>query len=43
MGFLSIATCKTLKELSNEHFVFPILDYASSVWDPYHQGNVNKF
>jgi len=22
--------------------MLPILDYASSVWDPYHQGDVNK-
>ena len=27
---------------SYKQFVLPILDYASSVWDPYHQGDVNK-
>ena len=36
------ACSKPLKELSYIQFVLPILDYASSVWDPYHQGNVNK-
>ena len=36
------ACSKPLKELSYKQFVLPILDYASSVWDPYHQGNINK-
>ena len=45
IGFLNrnLRACsKPLKELSYKQFVLPILDYASSVWDPYHQGNINK-
>jgi len=45
IGFLNrnlYACSKTLKELSYKQFVLPILDYASSVWVPYHQGDVNK-
>ena len=45
IGFLSwnLRACsKPLKELSYKQFVLPIIDYASSVWDPYHQGNINK-
>jgi len=45
IGFLNCnlhACSKTLKELSNKQFVLPNLDYTSSVWDPYHQGDVNK-
>jgi len=39
IGFLNRnlhACSKTLKKLSYKQFVLPILDYASSVWDPYH-------
>jgi len=39
IGFLSrnLHDCsKTLKELSYKQFVLPILEYASSIWDPYH-------
>ena len=45
IGFLNCnlyACSKTLKELSYKQFVLPILDYTSSVWDPYHHGDVNK-
>ena len=45
IGFLNrnLRACsKPLKELSYKQFVLPILEYASSVWDPYHQGNINK-
>ena len=45
IGFLNRNLCacsKPLKELSCKQFVLPILDYVSSVWDPYHQGNINK-
>jgi len=40
IGFLNRnlhACSKTLKESSYKQFVLPILDYASSVWDPYHR------
>ena len=33
---------KELKELSYKQFVLLILDYASTVWDPYHLHNINK-
>jgi len=45
IGFLNrnLRACsKPLKELNYKQFVLRILDYASSVWDPYHQGNINK-
>jgi len=45
IGFLNrnLRACSKLsKELSYQQFVLPILDYAASVWDPYHQGNINK-
>ena len=45
IGFLNcnLHTCsKELKELSYKQFVLPVLDYASSVWDPYHQNQINK-
>ena len=28
---------KELKELSYKQFVLPVLDYALSIWNPYHQ------
>ena len=46
IGFLNrnLHTCsKELKELSYKQFVLPVLDYASSIWDPYHQNQINKF
>ena len=39
IGFLqrNLRNCsKEFKELSYKQFVLPILDYASTVWDPYH-------
>ena len=45
IGFLNhnLHTClKELKELSYKQFVLPVLDYASSIWDPYHQNKINK-
>ena len=45
IGFLqrNLRNCsKELKELSYKQFVLPILEYASTVWDPYHLCNVNK-
>ena len=33
---------KALKELSYKQFVIPVLEYASSIWDPYHQNQINK-
>ena len=45
IGFLNrnLHTCsKELKELSYKQFVLPVLDYASSIWDPYHQNQINK-
>jgi len=45
IGLLSrnLHTCpKALKELSYIQFVLPILDYASSIWDPYHQNLIIK-
>ena len=45
IGFLNhnLHTCsKALKELSYKQFVLPVLDYASSIWDPYHQNQINK-
>ena len=45
IGFLNhnLHTCsKELKQLSYKQFVLPVLDYASSIWDPYHQNQINK-
>ena len=45
IGFLNrnlYACSKTLKELSYKQFMLPILDYTSSIWDPYHQGDLNE-
>ena len=45
IGFLNhnLRTCsKALKELSYKQFALPVLDYASSIWDPYHQNHINK-
>jgi len=45
IGFLNrkLCTCsKELKELSYKQFVLPVLDYASSIWDPYHQNQINR-
>ena len=48
IGFLNrnLHTCsKELKELSYKQFVLPVLDYTSSIWDPYgpyHQNQINK-
>ena len=39
IGFLNrnLNTCsKELKELSYKQFMLPILDYALTIWDPYH-------
>ena len=46
IGFLNcnLHTCsRELKELSYKQFVLPVLHYASSIWDPYHQNQINKF
>ena len=45
IGFLNrnLRTCsKELKELSYKQFVLPVLDYASTILDPYHQNQINK-
>ena len=45
LGFLqrNLRNCpRTLKELSYKQFVLPVLDYAASIWDPYHHKNINK-
>ena len=45
IGFLNcnLHTCsKELKEICYKQFVLPVLDYASSIWDPYHQHQINK-
>ena len=31
-----------LKKLSYKQFMFPVLDYASSIWDPYYQNQINQ-
>ena len=36
------ACSKESKELSYKQFVLPVLDYASSIWDPYHRNQVNR-
>ena len=33
---------KNLKELSYKQFVVPVLEYAATIWDPYHQNDINK-
>ena len=33
---------KNLKELSYKQFVLPVLEYAATIWDPYHQNDINK-
>ena len=33
---------KAVKELSYKQFALPVLDYASSIWDPYHQNQITK-
>jgi len=35
IGFLNRILCTFSKELSYKQFVLPLLDYASSIWDPY--------
>ena len=45
IGFLqhNLRSCsKELKELSYKQFVLPILEYITTVWDPYHLHNINK-
>ena len=45
LGFLkrNLRNCpRALKELSYKHFILPTLDYAVSIWDPYHCNNINK-
>ena len=32
----------TLKELSYEQFVLPVLDYTTSIWDPQYHKTINK-
>ena len=46
IGFLNcnLLTCsKGLKELSYKQFVLPVLDYALSIWDPYHKNQISNF
>ena len=33
---------KNLKELSYKQFVLPVLEYAATIWDPYHQNDISK-
>ena len=43
IGFFNcnLHTCsKELKELSYKQSMLPILDYASSIWDPYDQNQI---
>ena len=45
IGFLNCnlnACSKESKELSYKQFMLPVLDYALSVWDPYHQNQINR-
>ena len=45
IGFLqrNLRNCsEELKELSYKQFVLPIIEYACTVWDPYHICNVKK-
>ena len=45
IGFLNcnLHSCsKELKELSYKQFVLPALGNVSSIWDPYHQNQINK-
>ena len=45
IGFLNrnLRTCSNaLKELSYKQFVLPVLDYASTIWDPYHQNQIDE-
>ena len=45
IGFLqhNLRNCsKELKELSYKQFILLILEYASTLWDPYHLCNINK-
>ena len=43
IGFMQryLRNCfKELKELSYKQFVIPVLEYAVTVWDPYHLHNI---
>ena len=31
-----------MKELSYKQFVLPVLEYAATIWDPYHQNDMSK-
>ena len=42
IGFLNRNLHICSKELNYKQFVLPVLDYASSIWDPYHQNQINK-
>ena len=45
IGFFNcnLHTCsKELKELSYKQSMLPILDYTSSIWDPYDQNQINN-
>ena len=33
---------KNLKELRYKQFVLPVLEYAATIWDPYHQNDISK-
>ena len=33
---------KNLKELGYKQFVLPVLEYAATICDPYHQNDINK-
>ena len=33
---------KNLKELSYKQFVLPVLEYAATIWDPYHHNDISK-
>ena len=45
IGFLNcnLRTCSNaLKELSYKQLMLQVLDYAATIWDPYHQNQIDK-
>jgi len=45
IGYLqrNLRNCSlTLKELSYKQFILPVLEYAITIWDPYHLTDINK-
>ena len=39
---LKLQVAQLLKKLSYKQFMLLVLDYASSIWDPYHQNQINQ-